>query len=257
MSTDTKEETRFKNIEGQSIPSVKFRVQEDNEWESWSTDSLFKDKRVILFSLPGAFTPTCSSSHLPRYNELAPIFKAFGIDELYCLSVNDTYVMNAWKDGQSAEQITFLPDGNAEFTSAMGMLIDKSLRGYGNRSWRYSMVVNDCIIEKMFIEEDAPGDPFDVSDANTMLKYIAPDAKEPSKVTLFTKPGCPHCNRAKDELTDAGYTFDEIELGKNGLSFNSLTAVTGEFTTPQVYIDGTHIGSADDLEDWLDLQETQ
>ncbi len=244
----------FENKEGQEIPFVKFKVQEDNEWESWSTGSLFKGKRVILFSLPGAFTPTCSSSHLPRYNELAPLFQEANIDAIYCVSVNDTYVMNAWKEGQDANNIIFLPDGNGEFTEAMGLLIDKSLNGYGKRSWRYSMVVNDGIIEKMFIEDDVPGDPFKVSDANTMLAYIAPDAKEPAKVTMFTKSGCSHCNRAKDELEGYGYSFEEIELGKNGLSYNTLTAVTGQFTTPQVFIDGQLIGSADDLEEWLEQQ---
>ena len=242
----------LENREGQKIPSVKFRVQEDNEWEAWSTDQLFAGKKVIVFSLPGAFTPTCSSSHLPRYNELASVFNKEGIDEIYCISVNDTFVMNAWKEGQDAQNITFLPDGNGEFSEGMGMLVDKSAIGFGKRSWRYSMVVNDGVIEKMFIELDVPGDPFEVSDADTMLDYVAPNASTPVSVTMLTKPGCPHCNHAKDLLEENGYHYEVIELGKNGLSYSALKAVSGRATTPQVYIDGEHIGGADELEKWLD-----
>ena len=242
----------LENREGQKIPSMKFRVQEDNQWEAWSTEQLFAGKRVIVFSLPGAFTPTCSSSHLPRYNELATVFKKEGIDEIYCVSVNDTFVMNAWKEGQDAHNITFLPDGNGEFSEGMGMLVDKSAIGFGKRSWRYSMVVNDGIIEKMFIELDVPGDPFEVSDADTMLDYVAPNASKPVSVTMLTKPGCPHCNHAKDLLEENGYNYEVIELGKNGLSYSALKAVSGRATTPQIYIDGEHIGGADELEKWLD-----
>ena len=242
----------FEDKQGQKVPSVKFKVQDDNEWEVWRSDELFSGKKVILFSLPGAFTPTCSSNHLPRYNELAPLFKSVGIDDIYCISVNDTYVMNAWKEGQDAKNITFLPDGNGEFTEKMGMLIDKSNIGFNKRSWRYSMFVDDGIIQKMFIEEHSQGDPFEVSDADTMLNYIAPDAVEAPKVSMFTKPGCPHCNRAKDELIDNEFEFEEIELGKNGLSYSSLRAITGQTTTPQIYIDGQHLGGADALEEWLD-----
>jgi len=164
--------------EGQKIPSVKFKVQEDNEWEAWSTDRLFANKKVIVFSLPGAFTPTCSSSHLPRYNELAPVFKTENIDAIYCISVNDTFVMNAWKKDQDADNIIFIPDGNGDFSEGMGMLVDKSAIGFGKRSWRYSMLVDDGVIEKMFIEPDVPGDPFEVSDADTLLNYINPEAKK-------------------------------------------------------------------------------
>ncbi len=242
----------LENREGQNVPSVKFRVQEDNEWEAWSSDQLFAGKKVIVFSLPGAFTPTCSSSHLPRYNELASVFNKEGIDEIYCVSVNDTFVMNAWKEGQDAQNITFLPDGNGEFSEGMGMLVDKSAIGFGKRSWRYSMVVNDGVIEKMFIELDVPGDPFEVSDADTMLDYVAPNASKPVSVTMLTKPGCPHCNHAKDLLEENGYNYEVIELGKNGLSYSALKAVSGRATTPQVYIDGEHIGGADELEKWLD-----
>jgi len=239
------------NKEGEKVPTVDFKVQDENQWKTWSTSDLFAGKRVILFSLPGAFTPTCSTTHLPRFNELAELFKNEGIDEIYCLSVNDTFVMNAWKIGQEAENITFLPDGNGDFSEGMGMLVDKSAIGFGKRSWRYSMLVDNGQIEKMFIEADVPGDPFEVSDADTMLNYIAPDAKQPAKITLLSKPGCSHCVRAKNLLDAKQLGYEEIELGKHGLSLSSLKAISNQATTPQIYIDGQHIGNADDLEQWL------
>ncbi len=242
----------LENKKGQRVPSVKFKVQEDNEWEAWSSDSLFANKKVIVFSLPGAFTPTCSSSHLPRYNELAKVFKAENIDAIFCISVNDTFVMNAWKKDQDAENIIFIPDGNGEFSDGMGMLVDKSAIGFGKRSWRYSMLVNDGVIEKMFIEPDVPGDPFEVSDADTMLNHINPEAKVPASITMLSKPGCPHCNRAKDRLAEYGLHYEEIELGSNKVSYSALNAISGMSTTPQIYIDGKHIGGADELEQWLD-----
>ncbi len=237
--------------EGQRIPAVTFQIRVDNEWQKTSSDDLFKGKTVVLFALPGAFTPTCSSTHLPRYNELASVFKANGIDSVICLSVNDPFVMLAWKQDQNAKDIYFLPDGNGEFSKGMGLLVDKSDIGLGQRSWRYSMLVKDCLIDKMFIEAEGPGDPFKVSDADTMLQYISPDACLPPRVTLFGKPGCPHCARARKMLSDNGYRFEDIELGSHGISYSSLQAVTGHGTTPQVYIDGEHIGGADELEVWL------
>ena len=239
------------NREGQKVPNTNFQVQENNEWVSWSTDDLFKGKKVVLFSLPGAFTPTCSSTHLPRYNELANLFKKENIDNIYCLSVNDTFVMNAWKEGQEADNITFLPDGNGAFSEQMGMLVDLSVIGFGKRSWRYSMVVDDGVIVKMFIEADVPGDPFEVSDADTMLNFLAPEIKVPVKISIISKMGCPHCKRAKDLLESKGFSYEEIKLGENGLSSSSLTALSGQTSTPQIFIDGQLIGGADEIEAWL------
>ena len=239
------------NKEGQAIPDVTFRTREGDEWKDVTTDDLFKGKNVIVFALPGAFTPTCSSTHLPRYNELVPVFKANGIDEVVCLSVNDGFVMNAWCGDQHADNIRFIPDGNGEFSDKMGMLVDKKDLGFGPRSWRYSMLVRDGMIEKMFIEPEKPGDPFEVSDADTMLNYINGEADLPKRVTVFTKPGCPHCARAKAALAQAGYRYEEIELGSRGLTYSTLAAVTGAGTTPQIFIEGERIGGADDLENWL------
>ena len=242
----------MENKEKQKVPQVTFKVRENNDWKDLSSNEIFAGKTVVVFSLPGAYTPTCSTTHLPRFNELAPTLSKNGVDEIYCLSVNDTFVMNAWAAEQHAENIKFIPDGNGEFSEKMGMLVEKQDLGFGKRSWRYSMLVKDGVIDKMFIEPEKPGDPFEVSDADTMLKYINPEAKEPRKVTIFSKAGCGHCTRAKAVLSDAGLKFEEIELGKNGLSLSTLGNVTGKHTTPQIYIDGSHIGGADDLEQWLE-----
>ena len=239
------------NREGKKVPKVTFRTRQGNDWADVTTEELFSGRNVVVFALPGAFTPTCSSTHLPRYNELAPVFRANGIDDVICLAVNDAFVMEAWAADQQAGNIRFIPDGNGEFAAGMGLLVDKSELGFGQRSWRYAMLVRDGVIEKMFIEPDEPGDPFTVSDADTMLKYINNGAQLPKRITLFTKPGCPHCARAKHLLDDGGFQFEEISLGGHGLSYSTLAAVTGAGTTPQVYIEGQRIGGADDLAEWL------
>ena len=164
----------FKNIEGQAVPQVTFKTRRDHEWVERSSDDVFAGKTVVVFSLPGAFTPTCSSSHVPRYNQLAKAFNAQGVDDIICVSVNDAFVMDEWQRAQNADRITFLPDGNGDFSAGMGLLVDKEDLGFGKRSWRYSMLVRDGVVEKMFIENDQPGDPFSVSDADTMVEFIAP-----------------------------------------------------------------------------------
>ena len=168
-----------------TVPETTFRTRVRNEavpgpnpyqWKELSTDDIFKGKRVVLFALPGAFTPTCSTSHLPRYEELSGEFKRRGVDSVVCLSVNDAFVMHQWGKIQNARNVFLLPDGNAEFTRKMGMLVDKGNLGFGMRSWRYSMVVEDGVIEKMFVEDgyedNCQTDPFEVSDADTMLAYL-------------------------------------------------------------------------------------
>lgn len=236
----------LENREGQKVPSVVFHTRANDQWVDISTDDLFKGKTVAVFALPGAFTPTCSSTHLPRYNELAPVLFENGVDEIVCLSVNDTFVMNAWLADQEAENITVIPDGNGEFSAGMGMLVEKEDLGFGKRSWRYSMLVKDGVIDKMFIEPNQPGDPFEVSDADTMLAYINADAKKPDSVAVFTKPGCPFCAKAKQELIDNKIRYEEIILGTDATSV-SLKAVTGRSTVPQVFINGEHIGGSEEL----------
>lgn len=168
-----------------NVPSVVFKTRVRNEalggdnpfdWKDLSSDEVFKNKNVVLFSLPGAFTPTCSTSHLPRYEELYAEFKAQGVDAVVCLSVNDAFVMFQWGKGQNAENVFLLPDGNAEFTRKMGMLVDKTNLGFGQRSWRYSMYVENGEIKQLFseagFEDNCETDPFEVSDADTMLNYL-------------------------------------------------------------------------------------
>jgi peroxiredoxin len=188
-------QVELKSREGQRVPEVKLRLRRDGDWAEVTTAELFGGKNVIVFSLPGAYTPTCSSTHLPRYNELAPVFRAHGIDSIVCLAVNDPFVMEQWGKDQEAQNLVLLPDGNGEFTEKMGMLVDKSDLNFGKRSWRYSMLVRDGVIEKMFIEPPKPGDPFEVSDADTMLAYLDPDAAKPDQVAVLTREGCAFCAR--------------------------------------------------------------
>ncbi|NHN39263.1 glutathione peroxidase [Pseudomaricurvus alcaniphilus] len=244
----------LENREGQAVPQVTFRTRQGNEWVNVTTDDLFANKKVILFALPGAFTPTCSSTHLPRFNELAPVFAKEGVDDIICLSVNDAFVMEAWQKDQDADKIHFLPDGNGDFSRGMGMLVNKTDLGFGERSWRYSMLVVNGVIEKQFIEADVPGDPFKVSDADTMLNYINAKANLPKRISMLTKPGCSHCARAKKLLHDKGMRFEEIVLGTKGISYSSLAAISGKGTTPQVFIDGICVGGADELEAWCATQ---
>lgn len=238
------------NREGQRVPDVTFKIRRDNQWAEVSSAELFKGKTVALFALPGAYTPTCSSEHLPGFNRLAPVLKSHGVDDIICLSVNDAFVMNEWAAAQEAENLTLLPDGNGQFTQGMGMLVDKSDLGFGQRSWRYSMLVEDGLVRKMFIEPEKEGDPFEVSDAETLLRYLDPDAQPPEPVTIFTKPGCPFCTRAKALLDAALLPYEEIVLGKR-ISSRTLQAVAGAGTTPQVFIGGRKIGGHEALQAWL------
>ena len=167
------------------VPDVTFKTRVRDEsiagpnpfrWQEVTSKDLFSGKKVIVFSLPGAFTPTCSSNHLPRYEELFDEFKKEGIDQIICVSVNDAFVMYKWGKDIGADRVFLLPDGNGEFTRKMGMLVEKSNLGFGNRSWRYSMLVDDGKISKIFSErgfsDNCGEDPFEVSDADTMLAWL-------------------------------------------------------------------------------------
>ena len=240
----------FQNIEGKRVPSTIFKTRRDHEWVNVASEDIFAGKSVVLFSLPGAFTPTCSSSHVPRYNQLQPLFAARGIDDVICVSVNDAFVMDEWKRSQNADRVTFLPDGNGEFTDGMGLLVGKEDLGFGKRSWRYSMLVKNGVVEKMFIEPNVPGDPFEVSDADTMLDFIAPNAKKPSDVTIFTRPGCEYCVRAKGMLADAGLEYEELVLNRD-YTDTTLRAVAGISSVPQIFINGDYVGGSESLEEYL------
>ena len=244
----------LQNREGQTVPNVVFRTRRNHEWVDVSSDEIFRGKTVVVFALPGAFTPTCSSTHVPRYNQLAPALRRNGVDDIVCVSVNDAFVMNEWRAEQKADNVTFLPDGNGDFSRGMGMLVPKQDLGFGERSWRYSMLVKDGVIQKMFIEPDQPGDPFEVSDADTMLAHIAPNAAKPLDVTIFTREGCPFCVRAKGLLRDAGVDYDELLLNRD-FSEVTLRAVAGASTVPQVFINGEHVGGSESLEEYLGRHE--
>jgi len=172
-------------MEGSRVPSVVFKTRVRDEsvpgqnpyrWQDVSSDNIFKGKKIVVFALPGAFTPTCSSTHLPGYETAYDEIKSLGADEVYCLSVNDAFVMFQWGKAQDISKVKFLPDGSAEFTKGMGMLVKKDNLGFGERSWRYSMYVDDGVVKKIFVEpgfsDNCPDDPFEVSDAQTMLNYL-------------------------------------------------------------------------------------
>jgi peroxiredoxin len=173
------------NKEGTKVPHIAFQTRVRDEsvegenkfrWQERFTDEIFAGKKIVLFSLPGAFTPTCSSTHLPGYEADYDQYKAMGIDEVICISVNDAFVMYQWAKSLGVEKVFMLPDGNGEFTEALGMLVSKKNLGFGKRSWRYSMYVEDGVIKKMFIEpgfsDDCPEDPFEISDSATMMNYL-------------------------------------------------------------------------------------
>lgn len=167
------------------VPSVVFKMRVRDEsiegpnpyrWEDVSSFDLFGGKRVVLFSLPGAFTPTCSTYQLPGFEENYEEFKSLGIDEIYCVSVNDAFVMNAWAKSQNIQNIKVIPDGNYEFTSAMKMLVAKYNLGFGFRSWRYAVIVNNGKIEKWFVEPGKSAncldDPYGETSPQNILKYL-------------------------------------------------------------------------------------
>jgi len=238
--------------EGMRVPyDVVIKNIEGSEVVEYTTESIFKGNKVVVFSLPGAFTPTCSSTHVPRYEHLSNHFYNLGVDEIVCVSVNDMFVMDAWKQDQQSYNIDFMPDGNGEFTEKMGMLVDKSDLGFGNRSWRYSMYVEDGIIKKMFVEPEVEGDPFEVSDADTMLSYLKElkgDTTDfPSDVLIITRSGCPYCERAKEILIETCYDFNELEVNRD-IAETGLRAVSGKSTVPQIFIDSKYIGGLDELE---------
>tara|TARA_B100002019_G_scaffold219216_1_gene191836 strand:- start:591 stop:1085 length:495 start_codon:yes stop_codon:yes gene_type:complete len=159
------------------VPNKTFKFRVGPDWDDRTTDDLFKGKRVVVVSLPGAFTPTCSSKQLPKYEEMYDQFKEAGIDAVYCVSVNDAFVMNAWAKDLSVEKVEMVPDGDGVFTRGMNMLVDKPAQGFGLRSWRYAMIVNNKKVEKMFVEEGLNNlglddDPYTESTPEAVLEYL-------------------------------------------------------------------------------------
>jgi peroxiredoxin len=169
-------EVKMRKEDYQIPHEVEFVFRENGEFVNRTAAELFDGKRVVIFSLPGAFTPTCSAYQLPGFEEKYEEFAALGIDAIYCISVNDAFVMNAWAQDQNIEKVKLIPDGNAYFTRSMGYLVTKSNLGFGNRSWRYAAIVDDRIIEKIFVEDgmrdNADTDPYEVSTPENVLNYI-------------------------------------------------------------------------------------
>lgn len=171
--------------EGSKVPDVTFKTRVRDEsvggdnpfvWKDLTSDDVFANKKIVFFALPGAFTPTCSSTHLPGFDAKYDEFKKLGVDEVVCLSVNDAFTMFKWGKDLGVKNVFLLPDGNAEFTDAMEALVKKENLGFGSRSWRYSMYVENGEIKKIFAEagicDNHGEDPFEVSDADTMLAYL-------------------------------------------------------------------------------------
>ncbi|ORX75555.1 putative peroxiredoxin/glutaredoxin family protein [Anaeromyces robustus] len=245
----------FPNVEGQKVPIVSWVYRFNGQWAKITSDEIFKNRKVVIFSLPGAFTPVCSSSHLPRYEELAETIKrAANIDDIYCISVNDPFVMDAWAKDQGIKNVKFIPDGNGEFTEKLGYLVDKKEFGLGMRSWRYSMYVENGIIKKFFCEPyKKDEDTYGISDADTMLDYLKPNTERPKLCTIITRVGCPYCEKAKELLQSKGIYYEELSIPNLVLTSRTLRAINGATSAPQVFIDGKLIGGYEDLKKYFSV----
>ncbi|EDX83512.1 Redoxin superfamily [Synechococcus sp. PCC 7335] len=175
----------FFNYEGQRVPQVTLGVFTKQGWHALTTTHLFARKTVVMFAVPGAFTSPHSSTHLSGYNVHAEDFRAYGVDEIICISVNDSFSLAAWARKEKADRVRFVPDVNGEFTKELGMMVNLSDRGMGQRSWRYSMLIRDQVIEKMFVEPDGFETPPVVSDAETMLNYLRSETKKPEQTAVL------------------------------------------------------------------------
>jgi peroxiredoxin len=184
----SKKKTSVVSMTGRKVPRVKLRTRirdpkiakNPYKWKTIKSNNLFKNKKVVLFSLPGAFTPTCSSNHLPGYERKYNNLRKLGVDDVICMSVNDSFVMKNWGDKLKIKKVLLIPDGNGEFTRRMGALVPKNNLGFGERSWRYSMLVDNGKIVKVFEEPgrkpNCKTDPFKKSNVDTMIKYLRQQA---------------------------------------------------------------------------------
>eukprot|EP01054_Gregarina_sp_Poly1_P002702 Gregarina_sp_Poly_1__2701@NODE_1743_length_3425_cov_455_697439_g666_i2_p1_GENE_NODE_1743_length_3425_cov_455_697439_g666_i2NODE_1743_length_3425_cov_455_697439_g666_i2_p1_ORF_typecomplete_len246_score28_88Redoxin/PF08534_10/3e26Glutaredoxin/PF00462_24/1_1e04Glutaredoxin/PF00462_24/2_4e07_NODE_1743_length_3425_cov_455_697439_g666_i2206943 len=237
-------------MEGKTIPDVNFKVFQGGKWRDWRIRDMCANKTTVFFGLPGAFTPTCSTSHLPRYEELFELFQRIGVDDVYCVSVNDTFVMNSWAEINALRHVKMLPDGNGTFTEQMGLLVDKSKIGFGKRSWRYSMLVKDNQIQKMFVEPQEGSDPYGISDADTMMKYIDPGAVAPPRIVILSKKGCTRCLKIRLLLESKDLKFVELPL-EDSVRVYTVSAISGKQSVPQVWVNGKHLGGAEAVERWI------
>lgn len=233
---------------GKYVPNVSFKIRENSKFIERSSSELFKSKRVIVFALPGAFTLVCSLIHLPEYEEYYDLFKANGIDDIYCLAVNDGFVMEEWAKMNKVNKVKMLPDVQAEFTKSLGMEVTKE--ELGTRSWRYAMIVDDGVIESVFIEPSLQS--ISRSRAKTVLKHLNPDVDFPLNITIFTLEGCPHCAKAKEMMVSKELFFNEKVFAKD-YNLNDLKALTGKTAVPEVFINGRLIGGCEELASFLNI----
>lgn len=260
----------FISKEGQPIPNTNLATLTEGVIKSHETKELFGKGRHIIFALPGAFTPTCSATHLPNYEHYSyTFFRRFGVSSVSCISVNDPFVMSVWAEEQKSYNVSLYSDGNAEFAKAMGMDVDDSHLYFGTRSWRYSMLVEDGIIKKMFIEPEKPGDPFEVSDAKTMFDYLQENYKEetkanhvvePKKLLIIAGKTCSVCHELFNEMWRYEHLgLDDYEIVYVGeeISQLALAAIAQPPTTPQIFVDGLHIGGYDQFNVYVDALESR
>jgi len=240
-------------LAGRTIPDVEFRELADGQVRAVRAHELFGRGTAVLFALPGAFTPTCSNSHVPRFQQLAGELHSHGVDRIVCVSVNDPYVMAAWARAERADKIRFVADPEGTFTRELGMLVDRHGAGLGQRSRRYSALVRDGAIVKAFVEPETGGDPYTVSDADTMLRFLDPQSSAVRAVAMLGREGCPHCARARRMLEEHGFAFEEIDLDDR-ITIQTVRATSGRGTVPQVFVDGRHVGGADELAAWLERE---
>jgi peroxiredoxin len=173
-------------MQGRRVPDVAFKTRIRDEsvpgpnpyrWQVITTAEVFSCRRLVVFSLPGAFTPTCSNRQCPAYDLIYAQIRELGIDEVYCISVNDAFVMHQWHNALGITQVKLLPDGNGQFTRRMGMPVNKEHLGFGYRSWRYAMVVDDGVVEKWFEEpgindNGTDDDPYGETDPDNVIRYL-------------------------------------------------------------------------------------
>ena len=232
------------------VPEATFSVLENGQVAQLATSDIFKGKTIVAFAVPGAFTPTCSTQHLPRFEELAPAFRRLGVHDVCCIAVNDPYVLAYWAEQQRSREVRMLADPTGAFTRALGMMSDRQAEVLGPRSRRYALVVEDGRIERMFAEPDEDGDPFTVSDADTVYRYVAGAERAPSRIAIVTKAHCPHSAKAKGLLDERGLRYCEVELADADCG-RFLSATSGTASAPRVFINGTCIGGCEDLQRFL------
>ena len=235
----------LQNREGQRVPNVTFPVREGNTWKKLTSDDIFKNKTVVVFSLPGAFTPTCSSTHLPRYNELAPAFFKEGVDSIVCVSVNDTFVMNEWARTRNRPTSRCCPTATAPSPKAWACWSTRATWVSASAAGATPCWSRTAWCRRCSSSRKRKAIPLKCRTPTPCWRTRA-QGQKPDQVVVFSKPGCPFCVEAKALLQDKGFDPIEIPL-ENKVRGRVIGAVSGKGTAPQVFINGSLIGGLDDL----------